>query len=591
MNPFTSQYSFFATPADEYWISIKLIKTMILNSIQSSNLLRCRHRIQSDKKVAICSVHPTEQATVQCMGCVKAKISIVKSYHCSSKCFFDAWPHHRALHERAASALNEYGIQDEEIFVRANNSGSGRLVAPQSNPNLSNGTKSSNAAAIAQKNGAETWFEVGYAKTYTPSSDDVGHVLKFECVVVDAETNLPAGHAVYNTVLTSRVIPAPSPTPRRLISVSGDEMTGHLNVDGRLSSSGTFTVLSYNILAAEAASTEIYSYCPSWALSWPYRRQNLLKEIVGYRADIVCLQEVQKNHFEEFFAPELDKHGYQALFKSKTVELFNSNGNVIDGCATFFRKDRFSHVKKYEVEFNKAAQSLIDAMIPSAHRKSALNRLLKDNVALIVILEAKFTNQGADNPSKRQLVCVANMHVNIHQDLNDVKIWQVQTLLKGLETIASRADISMLVCGDFNSVPGSAPHALLTSGKVDPLHPELALDPLGILHPANKLSHELPLVSAYSSFARIAVGLGFEQRTMSLDPKTDEPVFTYYTREFIGTSDYIFYSADSLAVESLLELLDEDCLRKDTALPSPEWSSDHIALLAEFRCKPRTRRG
>lgn len=48
--------------------------------------------------------------------------------------------------------------------------------------------------------------------------------------------------------------------------------------------------------------------------------------------------------------------------------------------------------------------------------------------------------------------------------------------------------------------------------------------------------------------------------------------------------------ADSLTVESLLELVDEDSLRKDTALPSPEWSSDHIALLAEFRCKPRTRR-
>jgi CCR4-NOT transcription complex subunit 6 len=49
-------------------------------------------------------------------------------------------------------------------------------------------------------------------------------------------------------------------------------------------------------------------------------------------------------------------------------------------------------------------------------------------------------------------------------------------------------------------------------------------------------------------------------------------------------------TADSLSVESLLELLDEDSLRKDTGLPSPEWSSDHIALLAEFRCKPRLRR-
>lgn len=31
------------------------------------------------------------------------------------------------------------------------------------------------------------------------------------------------------------------------------------------------------------------------------------------------------------------------------LQVFNGNINTIDGCATFFRRDRFSHVKKYEV--------------------------------------------------------------------------------------------------------------------------------------------------------------------------------------------------------------------------------------------------
>lgn len=31
---------------------------------------------------------------------------------------------------------------------------------------------------------------------------------------------------------------------------------------------------------------------------------------------------------------------------------------------------------------------------------------LKDNVALIAVLEAKFGNHGTDNPGKRQLLCV-----------------------------------------------------------------------------------------------------------------------------------------------------------------------------------------
>ncbi|KAM1735727.1 hypothetical protein ACFX12_014165 [Malus domestica] len=550
------------------------------------------YRVQSDKKVAICSVHPSEQATLQCLGCVKAKIPVAKSYHCSPKCFSDAWQHHRVLHDRAATAVNENGNEEEEVFGRFNSSGSGvlntSLSGSVSSTSLTNGSAPLYPAAVTQRSGGETWFEVGRSKTYTPTADDIGHVLKFECVVVDTESKVPVGHV--NTILTSRVIPAPSPSPRRLVPVNGVDVMGHLDSDGRISSSGTFTVLSYNILSDVYATSESYSYCPSWALSWPYRRQNLLREIVGYRADIVCLQEVQSDHFEEFFAPELDKHGYQALYKRKTNEVYNGNTQTIDGCATFFRRDRFSHVKKYEVEFNKAAQSLTDAMIPSNQKKNALNRLVKDNVALIVVLEAKFSNQGADNPGKRQLLCVANTHVNVHQDLKDVKLWQVHTLLKGLEKIAASADIPMLVCGDFNSVPGSAPHTLLAMGKVDPLHTDLQVDPLNILRPLSKLIHQLPLVSAYSSFARLGVGLGMEQLRRRMDPTTNEPLFTNCTRDFIGTLDYIFYTADSLTVESLLELLDEESLRKDTALPSPEWSSDHIALLAEFRCKPRVRR-
>ncbi|XVE75769.1 hypothetical protein DITRI_Ditri12bG0119300 [Diplodiscus trichospermus] len=542
------------------------------------------YRIQSDRKVAICSVHPSEQATLQCLGCVKAKIPVAKSYHCSPKCFSDAWQHHRVLHDRAASAVNENGNEEEEIFGRFNSSGSGvinaSLTGSPSSTSLTNGSTPLYPAAVAQRSGGETWFEVGRTKTYTPTADDIGHVLKFECVVVDAETKLTVGHP--NTLLTSRVIPAPCPSPRRLIPVSGADMMGHLDSDGRISTSGTFTILSYNILSDSYASNELYSYCPSWALSWPYRRQNLLREIVGYRADIVCLQEVQSDHFEEFFAPELDKHGYQALYKRKTNEVYSGNIHTIDGCATFFRRDRFSHVKKYEVEFNKAAQSLTEVAVQTTQKKAALSRLVKDNVALIVVLEAKFSNQGADNPGKRQLLCVANTHVNVQQELKDVKIWQVHTLLKGLEKIAASADIPMLVCGDFNSVPGSAPHSLLAMGKVDPLHPDLLIDPLAILRPHSKLTHQLPLVSAYSSFAR-GVGLGLEQQRRRMDPTTNEPLFTNCTRDFIGTLDYIFYTADSLTVESLLELLDEDSLRKDTALPSPEWSSDHIALLAEFR--------
>lgn len=48
----------------------------------------------------------------------------------------------------------------------------------------------------------------------------------------------------------------------------------------------------------------------------------------------------------------------------------------------------------------------------------------------------------------------ANTHIHANPELKDVKVWQVHTLMKGLEKIASSASIPMLVAGDFNAVPG-----------------------------------------------------------------------------------------------------------------------------------------
>ena len=62
-------------------------------------------------------------------------------------------------------------------------------------------------------------------------------------------------------------------------------------------------------------------------------------------------QEVQSNHFYDFLQPELIKHGYSAVYKKKTMEIYTGNSYAIDGCATFFKKDKFGLVKKYEVSW------------------------------------------------------------------------------------------------------------------------------------------------------------------------------------------------------------------------------------------------
>lgn len=256
---------------------------------------------------------------MQCVFCSKRPALVSKSYHCSPKCFTDAWQHHKTLHERAAA---ENGNNEEDNnnnnnndLSRANSAASGVLASTLSS--LNGPPTPFYPSSIAQKNGGETLVEVGGCKTYTPTADDIGYVLKFECVVAVAESKQSVGHP--STIMTSRVIPAPSPRPRRLIPVNGaDVVGGHLDQDGRIQSAGSFTVLSYNILSDTSASSELYSYCPTWALSWPYRRQNLLREIVAYRADVVCLQEVLSRLTILSFGNEKNVDSYLFIYLAGT---------------------------------------------------------------------------------------------------------------------------------------------------------------------------------------------------------------------------------------------------------------------------------
>ncbi|KAK7316893.1 hypothetical protein RJT34_00678 [Clitoria ternatea] len=77
---------------------------------------------------------------------------------------------------------------------------------------------------------------------------------------------------------------------------------------------------------------------------------------------------VQSDHYEEFFAPELDKHGYCGLYKGKTNEVV-----AVVFCFLI-------------VEFNKAAQSLTDPLIVTTQRKTTLNRLVKNEMMRYLLI-------------------------------------------------------------------------------------------------------------------------------------------------------------------------------------------------------------
>jgi CCR4-NOT transcription complex subunit 6 len=285
------------------------------------------------------------------------------------------------------------------------------------------------------------------------------------------------------------------------------------------------------------------------------------------------------------------------VFKPKTRDAMGDNPNAIDGCAIFFRRERFALTEQYSIEFNEAARQHIERNPHLPDKKSALRRLMKGNVALVVVLE-ELDNAPPSNSSpavaaatvvskrnaagnnllagvngmgsplrarRKRRLCVANTHIYWDPEYEDVKLWQTWVLCQELEKLVWDRQLPMLLCGDFNSMPDSAVYDLLSSDRrVRSDHPVFDMDVCGVLPKASMLTHRLPFASAY------AAGRG------------EEPAYTNYTGHFLGVLDYMFFTKNQLATLSHLEVDDERLLQRHTALPSPLYSSDHIALVSEM---------
>lgn len=84
--------------------------------------------------------------------------------------------------------------------------------------------------------------------------------------------------------------PVPLPPPERdWVTIEPDSFPNSLTGANKMPEE-TFSVLCYNILCEKYATGQIYGYTPSWALSWEYRKELILQEVMNYAADILCLQ-------------------------------------------------------------------------------------------------------------------------------------------------------------------------------------------------------------------------------------------------------------------------------------------------------------
>jgi CCR4-NOT transcription complex subunit 6 len=172
--------------------------------------------------------------------------------------------------------------------------------------------------------------------------------------------------------------------------------------------------MSYNILNDYYVNRQMFGWCPNWALTWDYRRKAIMDEIKNYSADIICLQEVETEKFYNFFLPELTREGYEGIFapKSRAKTMNDNDRKHVDGSAIFFRKRKFTMVKKHVVEFNQMAMSNADGC------DDMLNRVMtKDNISLVALLQTKEgafdeSNCPPDSSQMNQPILVCNAHLH-----------------------------------------------------------------------------------------------------------------------------------------------------------------------------------
>lgn len=221
-----------------------------------------------------CSVHNGSLAAVQCTDCVKFGLPLKQSYHCSQMCFRNAWKKHLFNHLRAA--------EDHSLKL-------GRLRGWSSWPPADRVSWFDERVQVVCPGGKSRVSKLGSWNAFVPVAGDAGFCFELGSPVVG---NLHGALPTEDVTATDPASQRRHLSHRRVLHLADIKKSEMLGVTKKVSTFGSFSVLTYNILADIYVHSEKYSYCPPWALTWEYRRKNLLHEILLYDADILCLQEV-----------------------------------------------------------------------------------------------------------------------------------------------------------------------------------------------------------------------------------------------------------------------------------------------------------
>ncbi|KAF9901713.1 Protein angel 2 [Linnemannia zychae] len=201
----------------------------------------------------------------------------------------------------------------------------------------------------------------------------------------------------------------------------------------------TFTVMTYNLLSSTLAlqNQHLYRHCAQGVIEWRDRSKRLLQELRSQLLDIYCLQEIDKEDYISLFQPTFREWGYSGVYKKR-------NGSKTDGCAIFFRNRTVKAIRLHGVNYDDNSFSK------------------KENIGIVGIFDIKHRN-------KTTRICLATTHIIFHPTYGMTKVAQLRILLDSARKmiVEQKADIPIVLCGDFNALPYSTVVRYLTDECVD----------------------------------------------------------------------------------------------------------------------------
>lgn len=402
-----------------------------------------------------------------------------------------------------------------------------------------------------------TWIKVSDDIVYVPSEKDEGFHLKVVCQPGSQELPCTGGD-------NDEIAQVKSAETQHEVTNTVDKCLYEYapNLQQFLATKNDIRVVSYNILAdcyanTEQAQNELFAYCPEKYRSMDYRISLILKELKAYDGDIVMLQEVDRSIFEQVLIPVMSIEGYGAAMASKL--------RCSEGVAIFFKRSMFKLVQAENCVFSESLEN------------DETMEVLKKDLKANPTLWEKVKNRGScgllcmlqhrDDDSK--LLALANTHLFFHPRAPNVRLVQMQVLLKRLQFkieemmeahSLNKSQVSYMLCGDLNSFPTSGTCQLITSGKLPSNHTDW--------YSGGK--SELP-----------KHGIGLEH-SLNLTNVLGSRLYTNYAAGFYAHLDHMYISSHTLNVSKVLELPLHEKVVEHTALPSKISPSDHIAQVVDL---------